>query len=101
MAAITGTKAVCTEFAGQEKLVIVTATVGSASDTITLTEAAHGISTITGIVGAVITGGLDAAFTAIQVSFSGAVITIVSREQDGTDATDFTGTTVSITVTGY
>lgn len=101
MAAIIGTKAVCTEFAGQEKLVIVTAPVGSASDTITLTEALHGISTITGIAGAVITGGLDAKFTAIQVSYSGAVITVVSVEQDGTASTDWTSTTVSIAVTGY
>lgn len=101
MAAITGTKAVCTEFAGKQKLVTVTAPVGSASDTITLTAATHGIGTITGIVGAVITGGLDEKFTNIQVSFSGAVITVVSVEQDGTPSTDWTGTTVSVTVTGY
>lgn len=100
MGAITGTLAKGTEFAGGYKLVSITATVASASDTITLTQATHGISAITAIVGAVITGGLDAAFTDIQVSFDGLVLTVVSTEQDGTAATDFTGTTVAITVLG-
>lgn len=100
MAAITGTLAKTTEFAGDYKLVSVTATVGSASDTITLTAATHGISEITAIVGAVITGGLDAAFTNIQVSYSGLVLTVVSVEQDGTAATDFTGKSIAITVIG-
>ena len=100
MGAITGTLVKNTEFSGQYKLVSITATIGSASDTITLTQAAHGISEITAIVGAVITGGLDAAFTDIQVSFSGLVLTVVSTGQNGTAATDFTGTTVAITVLG-
>ena len=100
MGAITGTLAKITEFAGDYKLVCLTATVAAASDTITLTQATHGISEITGIVGAVITGGLDAAFTNIQVSFSGLVLTVVSVEEDGTAATDFTGTTISVTVLG-
>lgn len=101
MAPIIGTKAVCTEFAGTYKLVTVTATVGTTSDTITLTEAAHGIGTITGIVGAVITGGLDADFTALQVSYSGLVITVVSKQNDGAASDEFTTTTVSVTVVGY
>ena len=97
---ITGTLGVCTEFAGKNKAVIVTATVESSSDTITLTEEDHGIQSIAGIKGAVITGGLDAAFTSIQVSFSGLVLTVDSFEQDGTPATDFTGTTVSLSLIG-
>ena len=100
MAAITGTLAVGTEMCGKYKLVTVTATVGSASDTITLTAATHGITAITSIVGAVITGGQDAAFTGISVSFSGLVLTVTSVEQDGTASTEWTGTTVSITVLG-
>lgn len=99
MGAITGTVGAKTEFCGEHKLLVLTATVASASDTITLTAASHeGAVSIAGIVGAVVTGGLDAAFTAIQVSYSGLVITVVSLEQDGTAATDFTGTTVSIAV---
>ena len=100
MGAITGTLAKRTEFSGEYKIFVITATIASASDTITLTAADHGISEIAGISGAVITGGLDAAFTNIQVSFSGLVLTVVSVEQDGTAATDFTGTTVSISVIG-
>lgn len=100
MGAVTGTLAKATEFAGDYKLVTITATIASSSDTITLTAADHGISEIAGIVGAVITGGLDAAFTNIQVSYSGLVLTVASVEQDGTAATDFTGTTVAITVLG-
>lgn len=100
MGAITGTLAGSTEFAGGHKLITVTATIAAASDTITLTEAAHGIKAITGIVGATITGGADAAFSYLQASYSGLVITVVSLEQDGTPATDFTGTTVEIAVLG-
>lgn len=98
MGAITGTIAKRTEAAGEWKLLSLTATVASASDTITLTAADHGVSEIAAVVGAVITGGLDAAFTTIQVSYSGLVITVASFGQGGTAATDFTGTTVAITV---
>jgi hypothetical protein len=101
MGAITGTLALGTGMTGASyKICVITATVASASDTITLTAATHGITAITGIVGAVITGGQDAAFTAIGVSFSGLVLTVTSVEQDGTASTDWTGTTVSITVIG-
>ena len=100
MGAITGTLLDSTAFAGGRKLVTVTATIASASDTITLTEATHGIKSIKGIVGAVITGGMDADFTTIQVSYSGLVLTVVSKQADGAAADEFTGTTVAITVLG-
>lgn len=99
MGAITGTKVYAGELSGEVRLLTLTATVAATSDTITLTAAAHsGVTEIVGIVGVVITGGLDAAFTAVQASFSGLVITIASFEQDGTVATDFTGTTIAVTV---
>lgn len=100
MAELTETLVAATEFAGSFKLIVLTATIGSTSDTIVLTEAQTGCRSIAGIVGAVITGGLDAAFTTIQVSFSSMTITIASFEQDGTVATDFTGTTVAVAVLG-
>jgi len=101
MGAITGTLALGTGMTGGVyKEITVTATVASSSDTITLTAATHGITAITAITGATITGGLDAAFSMIQVSFSGLVLTVASFGQGGTAATDFTGTTVSITVKG-
>jgi hypothetical protein len=100
MGAITGTLAKATEFAGEYKLICLTATVASASDTITLTLADHGITEIVALVGLVITGGQDAAFTAVSASFDGLVLTVTSVEQDGTAATDFTGTTIAVTVLG-
>lgn len=99
MGAVTGTLTGNSEFSGATKIITVTGTIASASDTITLTAAAHGGATaIVGILGATITAGLDAAFSYLQVSYSGLVLTVTSFEQDGTPATDFTGTTVEIAV---
>lgn len=99
MGAITGTKVYAGELAGEVKLIVVTAPVAATSDTITLTAAAHaGVVSIVGIVGAVITGGLDADFTALQASFSGLVITVVTKQADGAASDEFTGTTVSISL---
>ena len=100
MGAITGTLDYGGELGGNTRLVVVTAPVAAASDTITLTKATHGISAITAIVGAVITGGHDTDFTVLEVSYSGLVITVASDDAEGTSADEFTGTTVSITVIG-
>lgn len=97
MAAITGTLAGNTQVAPHTKIITVTAPVGSASDTITLTAANHGgVTSILGILGATITGGADAAFSYLQASYSGLVVTVVSFEQDGTPSTEWTGTTVEV-----
>lgn len=100
MGAITGTLIGPTEFAGNFRLIVVTATCASASDTITLTEANTGCRSISAVIGAVITGGLDTLFSYLQVSASGLVVTVVSFAAAGTSATDFTGTTVTITLLG-
>lgn len=100
MGAITGTLLKGTELAGTYKVVVVTATVASTSDTITLTAATHGITAITAILGATITGGMDADFQTIQVSSSGLVLTVVSKNAAGGNATDFTGTTIAVAVLG-
>lgn len=101
MAAITGTlvRGLPSPAAGS-KIITVSATLTSASDTITLTSATHGIREISGIIGAVITGGMDTAFTTLQVSASGLVLTVASFGQDGNAATDWTGATIQITVIG-
>ncbi len=99
MAAVTGTLVKRTEFGGDYKAFVITATIGSASDTITLTAATHGISEIVGLQGC-ITGGLDTAFSYLQLSYSGLVITVTSFEQDGTPSTEWTGTTVELLVIG-
>lgn len=99
MAAITGSLTVGTQLVGY-KIVHITATPTSASDTITLTAATHGIASITGIVGAVITSGMDANLQTLQVSASGLVLTVVSKGADGNAATDWTSASISITVIG-
>lgn len=101
MAAITNTKEKPTEFAGQKKLWIMNElAIASASDTYTMTAADNGISTILGVI-VCPASGQDAAFTAVAATFSGLVITITSVEQDGTDSTAWTDTTVNLLVIGY
>lgn len=99
MGAITGTLAKRTEFGGDYKLLVLTATVASSSDTVTLTAATHGITEIKGVTGH-ITGGLDSAFSYLQISYSGLVITVASFKATGAAADDFTGTTIELWVVG-
>lgn len=99
MGAITGTKVGDTEFGGTYKIITITAPIASASDTITLTAAAHGgVVSIKAILGVVITGGVDADFMQVMATFSGLVITLVSKQGDGAAADEFTGTTVSLSL---
>jgi hypothetical protein len=100
MAAAVGTLVKATEFAGASKIVSITAPIASASDEITLTLADHGISQIDAIVGAVVTGGQDDAFTSLSVSYSGLVITVVSKGQDGLASSAWADTTIALTVLG-
>lgn len=100
MAALTPTQRIPTELAGKYKLILVSAAVGSSSDTIVLTQALTGVVGLVGVVGAVVTGGLDANFSYLQVSVSSMTITILSFKATGAAADDFTGTTVDITVLG-
>jgi hypothetical protein len=99
-ATIVPTLAKRTELGGDCKLYIITATVAAASDTITLTQATHGVSEIYGIVGATVTAGMDNAFTNIRVSFSGLTLTVASIKATGAAADDFTGTTITVALLG-
>lgn len=99
MGAITGTKVVNTEFAGTKKIGWITATITSASDTVTLTQADHGFSSIDVAI-PILTGGFDAALMHCDASVSGLVITVTSKENDGTAATDWTGATIGLLVIG-
>lgn len=98
MAAITATNTLLTEFSGDNKTLILSGTLGSASDTMTLTLASHGITNITAVTGAIIKTGYASTFAGLQVSFSGLVITIASFAAAGSAATTFG--TVTITVVG-
>jgi len=100
MGAISGTLVHGTEFSGNTKLVVISCTIASASDQITLTQATHGISKILAIISALPTAGVDNDFQTIVPTFSGLVITLTSKQADGNAADEFTGTTANITLIG-
>lgn len=99
MTAIADTIVKTTEFSGDYKIQILTATLTEASDTIVLTEADNGISEIV-YAKAHFTAGMDAQNLYLQTSYSDLTITIVQKEQDGTEATAWTTTTVEVLVIG-
>lgn len=99
MAAITGTLSKGTEFSGDYKVAVITATPGSASDTVTLTQATHGISEILAVI-PLLTAGQDAALQTAGATFSGLVITLTTYASGGTAATDWTGAAVTLIVIG-
>lgn len=97
MAALTETKVYHGEHSGSVREHIVTGTLQSASDTITFTTA-DGFNKIEAIKGFVLTGGMDAGLLGVQVSFSGLVVTLVSKGQDGAAASDWTDATFTLTL---
>ncbi len=99
MGAITGTLTNTTEFAGDYKVFRITIVPASASDTVTLTAATHGISEIIGVMPH-LTAGYDAALAGIFATWSGLVITVVTTAAAGTAATDWTGATATLIVIG-
>ena len=100
MAAITGTiQGGILGAGGNFKQVIVTAPIESASDTITLTEALTGIKSIVAVV-AVLSAGQDANLQSVHPTASGLVITVASLNAAGSAATDWTGASVTLIVTG-
>ena len=99
MAAITGTLDKGTEFSGDYKVVKINITPGSASDTVTLTLATHGVSEILGVIPLLLTGN-DANLMGIFATFSGLVITVTTVGADGLAATDWTGATATLIVIG-
>jgi len=99
MGAPTGNLVVGSEMAGTYKIVNITAAVIAASDTITLTEATHGIKAITAVLGSSVFLPEAATTAGIGVSHSGLVLTVTAVEGDGTPATAF-GSQYSISVLG-
>lgn len=99
MGAITGTLTNATEFAGDYKVIRLTIVPASASDTVTLTAATHGISEIMSVI-PMLNAGYDAALAGIFATFSGLVITVVTTAAAGTAATDWTGATATLLVIG-
>jgi hypothetical protein len=99
MGAITGTKVLGTEFSGEWKLLIIDIVPASASDTVTLTAATHGITEIIAV-NVQLKTGFDAALQTIWATFSGLVITVISETSAGGVATDWTSATAQLWVIG-
>lgn len=99
MGAVTGTKALLTEFSGDYKVLKLTIIPASASDTVTLTLATHGIREIIFVTGK-LTAGYDSALTDIYTTYSGLVITVVTTKDSAAAATDWTGATAELLVIG-
>lgn len=99
MGAITGTLAGTTEFSGDYKVFKITCVPASASDTVTLTAATHGLTEILFTIPK-LTAGYDAALAGIFTTHSGLVITVVTTAAAGTAATDWTNATAEILVIG-
>jgi len=97
MGALTPTLNVKTEFSGEWKLLIMDITPASASDTVTLTAATHGVTEIIGVA-AFLKTGFDAALQTIWATFSGLVITVTTETSAGGVATDWTGATAQLWV---
>jgi len=96
MGAISGTLVKATEFSGAKKLMVFTATIASASDTIALSTYFTSIDSVIGMA----TGTIDADFQTVSTTASGTTVTVVSYNGAGTAATEFTGTTCLIWVLG-
>lgn len=97
MGAVTPTVVKLTEFSGEWKLLILAITPASASDTVTLTAAAHGVSEILAVMPQLLTGQ-DSALQTILATFSGLVITVITETSAGGAATDWTGATARLWV---
>ena len=95
----TPTLAGATEFAGDYKALKITFIPVSASDTLTLTLATHGISEILFVLPK-LTAGYDAALTAIFATYSGLVITVTSTAAAGTASTNWDAATAEVLVIG-
>jgi hypothetical protein len=98
MGAITGTLVKASELSGDYKILQVSCVPASASDTVTLTAAAHGISEIAGIIAAEVREGQDADLQTAHATFSGLVITVATLNGAGTAATNWTSAVVVVTV---
>lgn len=99
MGALTVTAAGVTEFAGDYKIFKFTCIPASASDTLTLVAATHGLTEILFVIPK-LTAGYDAALAGIFATYSGLVITLVTTASAGTAATDWTGATAEVLVIG-
>lgn len=93
----TATKKVASELSGDYKIFVVELTsITTASETVTLTLASHGIREISCVLGAFVTEGQDANLQTAHVTFSALVLTVATLNAAGGAATDWTAAKVSV-----
>ena len=90
-----------TEFAGDYKIVQLTFATVSAADVLSITQATHGISEITAIIGTniFVPKTTSAGIASAGASFSGLDVTVTTLEADGTAGAVF-GQQVGVTLLG-
>lgn len=100
MPAITNPSTKATEFPGEFKaLSMYNLAIASASDTMTLTQQANGISEIQSVT-VCVNAGQDSAYAHTNATFSGLVITIVSKGANGLASSAWSNTTANLLVIG-
>ena len=102
MGLATGTLITGTEFAGTKKLLTLTGTVVSADDTMTLTTATHGITSLDSIIGCVVHSGTGVSLSRLVpsiVSASGMSINVLAYGITGSATSTF-GQSYTLTVLG-
>ena len=77
-----------TELGGNYKILsLPNVKMDAATSTLTLSDLNNGLSSIQNVIA--VPDSISATFTYVCASFSGLVITLYAKEQDGTDATTF------------
>jgi hypothetical protein len=100
--ALVGTVSKKTECAGEYKICVISVTSESASDTIAISHALHGVTYVDYIIGATITGGMDADFLSVEATITSTTeITLTTWEADGTASDSWSTTTVNIAFLGH
>lgn len=89
-----------TEMAGEYKMLsFYNLALTTASDALTVSFLDNGISEIQNVL-VNINAGQKAAFTAVAASFSSLIVTVTSVEEDGSAATEWSGTTINMLIIG-
>lgn len=96
MAALTPTVVRKTEFAGNQKIKIITVTPSTATDTVDLSS----YFTTIDMALPVIIAGADAALQTVEPSISSTTLTLYTFASGGTVATDWTGASIKVLLIG-
>lgn len=100
--ALVGTVAARSELVGKYKICVITCPIASASDTVAISQALHGVTYVDYIIGAVFTAGMDDHCLTVEPSITSTTeITLASFGEGGLVADDWTGTSVEVSFLGH